>query len=834
MNGKEYVDLTGFILNASLGGYSATIKKTDENGNYVVTIGGGPTAEERTFSEPELYEYINKNHLDIKGENFGNITAQLEGLDQDVTPENVLKLIKVREEDNKEDGIISASRIKTLKAPVDQTQPTPTATPTPPVTPEGTKEPDDTAKPAESPVPGSPPPVTSEGTKEPDDTAKPTESPVPGSPPPVTPEGTKEPDDTAKPAGSPNYSPRSYLTKADGYTSENEENLGRPRTYQNFDTNQHDEYMHHGHITATNGIYKPGAIYQLGENPFLDEVASGNLLGTTDKALFSSFDYVSAYASTGMYNAVDLFKTVDKLEELGVDFNQHPASYWSKEFNDILNNGVDQHFGMNAEKLKSEVEQLKTDFTKLHNELMEWSGSANAVAQEAIQCILGKFECTMGNIDAALLPSCEAADRLVANLDKLKEMNNKLNGGVGEGQDATPGSLQGLLDAAKTNLDKVKTALDNLGPRPAAIKKEGDPDENGKPTVIYDDSAGLEWDKKKAQLEADLDKAQKEYDAQFKAVEDHKQEMDKLLKDIIIDYYQVKNLVQTVKSFKEYFTEGTARHSNLQGFISSKDNAALLKYHDLIVDDFENFKEMPVITPLSGHFEYDEGEKRYVVVDYQVGDVLIHDDAHGYVYAVTEPWDPLHGTIKIACFDKDGNRIGTDLTIWDQREIVPIRYVKEYDPELYEPYPERFTTVPDTTPGPSKTPTPPDPDPPIPPTTTPPPEPPTTVPPTTAPPTLPPAPPLDPPTGAPVGPDTLPDYNGYVYGTNPPYIPASPHTGLESLPVGNVADSSLGFGALAGLAAGAAGLGLTGVMKDHEKDDEDDDKKESKEEDNTQ
>ena len=52
---------------------------------------------------------------------------------------------------------------------------------------------------------------------------------------------------------------------------------------------------------------------------------------------------------------------------------------------------------------------------------------------------------------------------------------------------------------------------------------------------------------------------------------------------------------------------------------------------DTIVDDFEDFTKMPVITSLLGYYDQDG-----TFVDYQVGDIVIFDDAHGYAYKITD------------------------------------------------------------------------------------------------------------------------------------------------------------------------------------------------------
>ena len=225
---------------------------------------------------------------------------------------------------------------------------------------------------------------------------------------------------------------------------------------------------------------------------------------------------------------------------------------------------------------------------------------------------------------------------------------------------------------------------------------------------------------------------------------------------------------------------------------------SIIASHDYIIDDFEDYSRMPVITNLS---------------DYKVGDVIAFDDAHGYVYAVNGEFDPLTGTVSIGCYDKNGNQVGSSLGIWDQREIVKIENVRQYDP-YYNEYPDTFpvehgSIVPITTappvPGTTK--------PPVPGTTKPP------VPGTT-----------NPPEPIPSIPEYTIPYTTIVYtGAETPEY--SPHTGLNAVyETGDTKQSATGLGALAGLAAGAAGLGLTGLIGDKKEKEDEEDEDEAKEE----
>ena len=331
-------------------------------------------------------------------------------------------------------------------------------------------------------------------------------------------------------------------------------------------------------------------------------------------------------------------------------------------------------------------------------------------------------------------------------------------------------------------------------------------------------------------------------------------------------------LLDFIKKY-DTFTDTFARHVGASGYEASdvynmimranetRDMSELTANHDAIVAAFEDYKDMPVISNKS---------------DYRKGDVVLYDDAHGYVYAVTEEFDPFTGTLKIACFTKDGRRIGSDITVWDQREIVPVSGIRDIEGwHEYEGVPDTFDvdqTIPGTLPQQTQTDrgklppgggTPEEPK-----TTNPPPTDITTNPPhiTTNPPHITTNPPhitTNPPhitTNPPHITTNPPPVNTQPKQTTPGIIPTtpgpsatipeipiytipesnipggggsgsggsvSPHTGLDAIyGTGDTKQSAAGLGALAGLAAGAAGLGLTGLIGDKKDEDEEDEEKE--------
>ena len=538
--------------------------------------------------------------------------------------------------------------------------------------------------------------------------------------------------------------------------------------------------------------YKPGETKTLADNPYLAEISKGNILGNKDHSTFSKLDYICAYAATGQWSVKDLKVTVDYLaSECDVKFAAHPEHYFGgTEFEKIYSEIESTDYDAKEAEIKSLVEELETKFKAKHDEMIGWCGSAYDSSTSAIQCILGKFEVTMGNILQALEPSCAAMKTFKENLKALKDKE------------------QNELIPKKEEVENAKIAKEDAHGVWNSIHV---------PFRTYDKKTGKctnssevhDAQRRKDNAWDEYQEKERIYNELVNQLEELMKVMDDMLLNVIMEYYQIKNYDQTVQSFSSYFGLGSGPDKS--SMISS--SSALLQNHDLIVSDFEEYSKMPVITNLS---------------DYQVGDVIVFDDAHGYVYSVTGPFDPLTGTITIACHDKYGNKIGKDIVIWDQREIVPIRYVKEYDPDIYDDYPDTFlTTAPEEPLTPPVT----DPTPTKPPVTNPPTNPVTNPPtnPVTNPPTN---PPTNPVTNPPTNPVTNPPTNPV---TNPPTNPNpyGPNTGLDAIySSGDTTQSSSSLGALAGLAVGAAGLGLTGLMDKDENKEKDEDKDNSEEEKN--
>ena len=625
--------------------------------------------------------------------------------------------------------------------------------------------------------------------------------------------------------------------------------------------NAGDGIMWHTHITQPSGSddrdgYMPGKSIDLSTNPQFRSLVKNNIgnnilgdyLLKKDGEQYSKAEFIAAYASSGQYSVTDLKLTVDALEQnnirsfkgktygssssKGTSTYVPPTSayYNNKELKDIYADLKDTDWEKKAVEYDEELKSLQGEFQKFHDQLNAWSGEASKADQATLQCINGKFEVTLGNIEKGLKVACEKSKELSIRLETLQKAEDavfSLSGEAPADADGFSGTFEARsVKVIKEELEKKEKELRNKednepkNPETRTIKGTGSQPDR---TEEYESEAHKDWVTAVAKLKEEISNLKQELALAEEELEKREKAREEALIDVLETYYFLKNLDKTKSSFKDYFTAGNKYYDMIHGKDGNFDLSTVLSSHDDIMEDFQDYKRMPVITALS---------------EYEPGAVIAFDDAHGYVYAVTGAFDPLTGTIKIACFDKTGKQVGTEVTIWDQREIVPIKYVRKYD-KFYEDYPDTFVpttgqeveTIPDTgKPKPRPTPTPgtTTPGTTTPPATTAPPG--TTAPPaTTAPGTT--APPVTtaPGTTTPPEVETIPPipvftvpWSTIIY-TVPgggPGGPDSPHTGLDAIyGTGDTKQSATGLGALAGLAAGAAGLGLTGLIGD--KDDED-------------
>ncbi len=519
------------------------------------------------------------------------------------------------------------------------------------------------------------------------------------------------------------------------------------------------------------------------------------------------------------------------------------TSYYNDTYKDWKSKIQGGQFVNKASDLRNEVKDLRAETDRMLATMDGWAGAANKSAAAAIRTIQGKLAVTMGNIEQALEPACYAIEHLEEKLDEL------------EREDAVLAELVTAQEAAQTAYDAAKDKFDAT----PETKTESRQVVEGGVTVTKTETVhNPDWDVAKSELDA----AQQALDEANEALEAQQLKMDELEEQILEMIELIENLQTVIKQFKTYLPGGSRHH-----MLDSVEH--LLSYYDDLIYEFENFKRLPVITNLS---------------DYQVGDLVLFDDGYGYLYKVIEVFDgdgKSTGYVKIIRCDSDGNPIpgAKVLTIWDQREITPVRGGRPLrgpiptpipsprpseTPVYTSPTPTRTHIGPDPTPTPTPTPTrkpdppppppqptptptrkpdppppPPQPTPtptrkpdppPPPPGPTPPPPPPEPTPTPPGPgPTPPPPPPGPTPPPPPPGPTPPPPPPGPTSPPVEPAPPAAPHTGIDSIRdanTSNIASNNAdALGALAGVLAGAAGVGLTAMASsDKEKDDEDKEK----------
>ena len=636
--------------------------------------------------------------------------------------------------------------------------------------------------------------------------------------------------------------------------------------------------MWHTHVTQPSGspdrddehAYLPGQQINLSTNPQFRGILTkninknvlGNYVASKDGEAFSKAEFIAAYASSGQYSVKDLRKTVEALSQAGIrDFsgkttgNDKNSSvfYNNSLFKDLIKDLGAKDWEAEEKKYQSDIENLTNEFKKFHDQINEWSGSASKEDLATLQCINGKFEVTLGNITKGLSEACTKSKELFSKLQELKAKEEAVFALSGE----APADADGFSGQfVERNLKQINEEITKKEEEIQQLQKEiklhnqnkqeptipcqhtkytdGKPD--GKQHASDPNPKYEAWKNALNQMQSslttkqeELTKLQEEKTAAEQEMAKLEAEREELLLDVLEYYYDLKNLETTTSSFKDYFTPGNEYYNKIHGADGNFDLNTVLSSHDDIVKDFQDYNRMPVITNLS---------------DYKPGDVIAFDDAHGYVYAVTGEFDPLSGTIKIACFTKEGKQVGSEISIWDQREIVPIKYVRQFD-KFYEDYPDTLPPKEEETPeDPEPTPPGPKPQPTPPPATT---TPATTTPATTTPATTTPATttpatttpatttPATTTPGTIAPPETIPEipvftvpWTSIIYTgpggepIGPGGGPYSPHTGLDAIyGTGDTKQSATGLGALAGLAAGAAGLGLTGLIGDRDKDEED-------------
>ena len=420
------------------------------------------------------------------------------------------------------------------------------------------------------------------------------------------------------------YNVNAYRTKADDYTTLSSETSDSTLTARLNGIGSadrpdiHDNYMHHTHVTQrtelsdlplveTGGsddrtyssfeaaqkryMTLTGASEAVAKKEVQNAIDSGSIKisNSGDYSYETSLtreDAIQKLTSTGQWLRKDAEIYVDSYASAN-NITYATAikdKYFTGKYVDWYNElkGVDCKALANQVKL--DVDNLKTEFENVKNQMEEWHGNAADKAKEAIACILGKFIVTMGNIENALEPACYAIQEIMICLEDLKTKDEELQ--------AMLINLENLNNnkPAETCSEEVTEYVGTYS--------------NGKPRYdtrirYYPNPAFEKWKIDVQNLNEEITKKREELDLLIAKVE---------------EYYQlIKNYQQVIKQFSSFVSSSGGNHY----MISSADN--VVNYHDEILYQFENYTKMPVITNLS---------------DYEIGDLIKFDDGYGTLYKV--------------------------------------------------------------------------------------------------------------------------------------------------------------------------------------------------------
>ena len=224
--------------------------------------------------------------------------------------------------------------------------------------------------------------------------------------------------------------------------------------------------------------------------------------------------------------------------------------YWKSDYQSIIDNTSNGNYDALAKQLQSDVSYLSNEFSSVQDQMTEWAGVAGDTAKEAIQTVMGKLECTMDNINCVVGPACSKIEEFKEQLERLKAGKEELNGADGNG--GLDKELKNLEDAYKTAYYKHQGLSSN--PEPTHIWV--DSGYNGKKKKI----ANPNYKTWKASLDAaksEMDEAQNKVLEKRDEIKAKEAELNELLEDVSKSYSLIMELVNSVKSFKEYFGNGS-------------------------------------------------------------------------------------------------------------------------------------------------------------------------------------------------------------------------------------------------------------------------------------
>ena len=249
------------------------------------------------------------------------------------------------------------------------------------------------------------------------------------------------------------------------------------------------------------------------------------------------------------------------------------SDYWKAEFQTILNDTSDKNYDTLAKQLQSDVDSLQKDFAKVKDQITLWEGSASDSTKQSIQKIIGKFDCTMDNINNAIGPACSKIEDFKEKLELLKKGKEDLTGEDGNG------GLDKELEELTKDYEEKKTTYDNLKSNEPPVNKWVSDDKGGH---NEHNPAHDTWETNVASAETAMNEAESKVTEMQELIKTKEAELDKLLDEVLATYTTIKNLASSISTFKDFLGD------KLQsGNINSASD--FVNYYDRLLTDINKF-----------------------------------------------------------------------------------------------------------------------------------------------------------------------------------------------------------------------------------------------------
>ena len=248
--------------------------------------------------------------------------------------------------------------------------------------------------------------------------------------------------------------------------------------------------------------------------------------------------------------------------------------YWNKDFQSIIDNTSSVNYDTLAKQLKSDVEYLSSNFSKVKGQINEWSGSASDSAKEVFNSVLGKFECTMSNINDAVGPACTKIEDFKDELTKLKKGKEELTGEDGNG------GLDKELENLTKDYEEKKKSYETLkSSEPSKTKTVTNTDGT---TSTVNNPEHDTWASNLSSAETAMNEANTKMVEKQNEIKAKEAELNTLLEEVKETYSMIQNLCGQINTFKDYLGSGSKA-----SLLSSADS--LLKNYEKISNDFGAF-----------------------------------------------------------------------------------------------------------------------------------------------------------------------------------------------------------------------------------------------------